>query len=174
VPVLARDYSCSAKMVGKFIDHSQPFLQGTKSIWTNYFPNGKFIAVCKIYSRWNQNFGRSVTSFFVWSIACARVLPYLRQSVGVLNFSTFGGLTVYRLGLLTLLFSTSTHTMATLQKIKIAARLRPLIQGEIDDGSVKVIHPSDNTKGSSHSTSSSQSFISVANPRDPNQVFKFP
>ena len=64
--------------------------------------------------------------------------------------------------------------MATSQKIKIAARLRPLIQGEIDNDSVKVIHPSDNTKGSSHSASSSQSFISVSNPRDPNQVFKFP
>ncbi|KAF8813107.1 kinesin-like protein [Phlegmacium glaucopus] len=64
--------------------------------------------------------------------------------------------------------------MATSQKIKIAARLRPLIQGEIDDDSVKVIHPSDNTSGSSSSTSSSPSFISVANPRDPSQIFKFP
>ena len=64
--------------------------------------------------------------------------------------------------------------MATPQKIKIAARLRPLIQGEIDDDSVKVIHPSDNTTGSSSSTLSGTSFISVANPRDPTQVFKFP
>ncbi|KAF8155490.1 P-loop containing nucleoside triphosphate hydrolase protein [Crassisporium funariophilum] len=58
-------------------------------------------------------------------------------------------------------------------KVKIAARLRPKIQGELDDDSVKIIHASDNTGGSS-SSSPSGSFISVANPRDTSQIFKFP
>ncbi|KDR80423.1 hypothetical protein GALMADRAFT_242858, partial [Galerina marginata CBS 339.88] len=63
--------------------------------------------------------------------------------------------------------------MATIHKVKIAARLRPKIEGELDDDSVKVIHPSNNSGGSSSSTSGG-SFISVANPRDPSQIFKFP
>ncbi|KAG5716418.1 Kinesin-like protein KIF22 [Termitomyces sp. T112] len=53
-------------------------------------------------------------------------------------------------------------------KIKIIARLRPRLNAELDDGSVKVIHSSDDTG------SSSGSVISVTNPRDPSQVFKFP
>ncbi|KAF9553564.1 kinesin-domain-containing protein [Agrocybe pediades] len=60
--------------------------------------------------------------------------------------------------------------MATSLKVKIAARLRPRIEGEIDDDSVKVVHSGDNTGGSSHSGT----FITVANPRDPSQIFKFP
>ncbi|GLB45200.1 putative TRAFAC class myosin-kinesin ATPase superfamily, kinesin family protein [Lyophyllum shimeji] len=55
--------------------------------------------------------------------------------------------------------------MAT-HKIKIAARLRPRLNGELDDESVKVIRASDENGGSS--------VISVTNPRDPSQVFKFP
>ncbi|KAG5353129.1 hypothetical protein C0989_010151 [Termitomyces sp. Mn162] len=53
-------------------------------------------------------------------------------------------------------------------KIKIIARLRPRLNAELDDGSVKVIHSSDDTG------SSSGSVISATNPRDPSQVFKFP
>ncbi|KAF5310938.1 hypothetical protein D9619_008254 [Psilocybe cf. subviscida] len=54
--------------------------------------------------------------------------------------------------------------------VKIAARLRPRLDGELDDDSVKIVHSSNNTGGSS----SGSSFISVANPRDPSQIFKFP
>ncbi|RDB30648.1 Kinesin-like protein KIF22 [Hypsizygus marmoreus] len=62
--------------------------------------------------------------------------------------------------------------MAT-AKIKIAARLRPRLGGELVDDSVKVEHPSNET-GESSSSGSSGSIISVTNPRDPTQVFKFP
>ncbi|KJA21430.1 hypothetical protein HYPSUDRAFT_42080 [Hypholoma sublateritium FD-334 SS-4] len=58
-------------------------------------------------------------------------------------------------------------------KVRIAARLRPRIDGELDDESVKIIHPS-NTTGSSSSSTTGSSFITVANPRDPTQIFKFP
>ncbi|KAG6810212.1 hypothetical protein H0H92_012858 [Tricholoma furcatifolium] len=51
--------------------------------------------------------------------------------------------------------------MAT-ARIKIVARLRPRIVGEIDDQSVQVLREA------------SGSMISVTNPRDPTQVFKFP
>ncbi|PPQ74075.1 hypothetical protein CVT24_012945 [Panaeolus cyanescens] len=61
---------------------------------------------------------------------------------------------------------------AATHKVKIAARLRPKIQGEIDDDSIKVVHASDNSGGST--SSSGGSFISVPNPRDPTQIFKFP
>lgn len=60
--------------------------------------------------------------------------------------------------------------MAT-SKIKIAARLRPKIPGEMDDDSVKVCHDWD---GASTSSNGGGSFISVTNPRDTSQVFKFP
>ena len=63
-------------------------------------------------------------------------------------------------------------TMAS-AKVRIAARLRPRIDGELDDESVKIIHPLNTTGGSSSSTAGS-SFITVANPRDPSQIFKFP
>lgn len=56
--------------------------------------------------------------------------------------------------------------MSGVHKVKIAARLRPRINGEIDDGSVQVVHNSGEASGAG-------SFISVANPRDPTQVFKF-
>ena len=62
--------------------------------------------------------------------------------------------------------------MAT-HKVKIAARLRPRLESEIDDDSVKIVHPSNDSGGSSSSTSGG-SFITVANPRDPTQIFKFP
>ncbi|KAG5641661.1 hypothetical protein DXG03_004527 [Asterophora parasitica] len=62
--------------------------------------------------------------------------------------------------------------MAT-AKIKIAARLRPRLHGELDDESVKVILTDDLTGGSS-SGGGTGSVISVTNPRDPSQVFKFP
>ncbi|KIL60297.1 hypothetical protein M378DRAFT_84006 [Amanita muscaria Koide BX008] len=55
--------------------------------------------------------------------------------------------------------------MASTHKVRIAARLRPRIENEIDDGSVQV-HPSED--------GSSMSYIAVPNPRDPTQVFKFP
>lgn len=64
--------------------------------------------------------------------------------------------------------------MAT-AKVKIAARLRPRLPGEIDDGALQVCHVSDETGVSSSSSSSAtSSYISVANPRDPTTVFKFP
>jgi hypothetical protein len=57
------------------------------------------------------------------------------------------------------------------QKIKVAARLRPRLGAEIDDGSVRVEHVHDISTGS---TVTGTSCISVANPRDPAQIFKFP
>jgi len=60
--------------------------------------------------------------------------------------------------------------MAT-SKIKIAARLRPRLPAEIDDDAVQVCHAWDEASSSS---SGSGSHISVPNPRDPTQVFKFP
>lgn len=60
-------------------------------------------------------------------------------------------------------------------KVKIAARLRPLINGEADDDSVKVHHtPSTSLSDPNSSASESSSYISVINPRDPSQIFKFP
>ena len=58
-------------------------------------------------------------------------------------------------------------------KVKIAARLRPRINGELDDESVKVYHASDDSS-SSEGGGSGGSYITVANPRDLSQVFKFP
>ncbi|KAG6819786.1 hypothetical protein H0H93_008701 [Arthromyces matolae] len=49
-------------------------------------------------------------------------------------------------------------------KIKIIARLRPRLNNELDDGSVQVVHNSDD----------GGSLVSVINPRDTTQVFKFP
>ncbi|PFH48968.1 hypothetical protein AMATHDRAFT_5329 [Amanita thiersii Skay4041] len=51
-------------------------------------------------------------------------------------------------------------------KVRIAARLRPRIQGEVDDESVQVHRASDD--------GTDQSFITVVNPRDTTQIFKFP
>jgi Kinesin-like protein len=51
--------------------------------------------------------------------------------------------------------------------------LRPRLNGELDDDSVKVYHTSDDSRDSSSSMGGSR-FISVTNPRDPSQVFKFP
>jgi hypothetical protein len=53
--------------------------------------------------------------------------------------------------------------MVNAYQIKIAARLRPPILGEITDGGVQVDHRDNGT-----------SCISVPNPRDITQVFKFP
>ncbi|EGO03669.1 hypothetical protein SERLA73DRAFT_83760 [Serpula lacrymans var. lacrymans S7.3] len=53
--------------------------------------------------------------------------------------------------------------MSALQRIRIAARLRPRIDGEVEDTSIQVIH-----------SDQAASCISIANPRDPTQVFKFP
>ena len=61
--------------------------------------------------------------------------------------------------------SMSTH------KVKIIARLRPKIHGELDDDSVKIIHTSDNN---GDRLAASGSFVTVPNPRDPTQIFKFP
>jgi kinesin family member 22 len=63
--------------------------------------------------------------------------------------------------------------MAT-AKVKIVARLRPRLSGEIDDGAVQLCHASDETGSSSSSSSATSSYISVANPRDPTTLFKFP
>ncbi|TFK19328.1 kinesin-domain-containing protein [Coprinopsis marcescibilis] len=53
-------------------------------------------------------------------------------------------------------------------KVKIAARLRPRLDGEIVDENIKVVHGADSSAGGAGST------ISVTNPRDLSQVFKFP
>ncbi|KAF8903894.1 kinesin-like protein [Gymnopilus junonius] len=62
--------------------------------------------------------------------------------------------------------------MAAIHKVKIAARLRPRLEGELEDDSIQIVHPSSASGGSS--SFSGGSFISVTNPRDPSQVFKFP
>ena len=62
-------------------------------------------------------------------------------------------------------------TLMATAKIKIAARLRPMLPGEMDDDSVKVCHDWD---GAGTSSSGGGSFMSVTNPRDTSQVFKFP
>ncbi|KAF8650678.1 hypothetical protein AX16_005116 [Volvariella volvacea WC 439] len=54
--------------------------------------------------------------------------------------------------------------MASSHRIRIAARLRPKIDGEVNDDAIQVVREH----------SSGASFISVPNPRDPSQVFKFP
>ncbi|KAJ3566458.1 hypothetical protein NP233_g6991 [Leucocoprinus birnbaumii] len=54
-------------------------------------------------------------------------------------------------------------------RIKIAARLRPSLPGEITDDDIAVHHPSDDS-----SDSTGGSYISVVNPRDITQIFKFP
>ncbi|KAL0579719.1 hypothetical protein V5O48_002283 [Marasmius crinis-equi] len=68
--------------------------------------------------------------------------------------------------------------MANAHKVRIIARLRPRIDGEVDDGAIQVCHPTDNTAASSNSFSSTSaagtSYISVPNPRDPTEVFKYP
>lgn len=62
------------------------------------------------------------------------------------------------------LFSTSLlNQMANAYQVKIAARLRPPIPGEITDDGVQVEHRDNGT-----------SCISVPNPRDITQIFKFP
>ncbi|KAF9448144.1 kinesin-domain-containing protein [Macrolepiota fuliginosa MF-IS2] len=53
--------------------------------------------------------------------------------------------------------------------IKIAARLRPALAGEIIDENIVVHHASDDSSGSTKC-----SYVSVVNPRDITQVFKFP
>ncbi|KAK7462307.1 hypothetical protein VKT23_007908 [Stygiomarasmius scandens] len=64
------------------------------------------------------------------------------------------------------------------QKIRIAARLRPRLEGEIEDGGIKVCHAVDQSDSSTSSAANSSvsggSYISVQNPRVPGQVFNFP
>ncbi|KAF8623194.1 hypothetical protein AX17_007517 [Amanita inopinata Kibby_2008] len=55
--------------------------------------------------------------------------------------------------------------MTSAHKVRIAARLRPKIQGEVNDDLVQVHRSEDGT---------STSCITVVNPRDTTQVFKFP
>ncbi|KAF9260345.1 kinesin-domain-containing protein [Marasmius fiardii PR-910] len=65
--------------------------------------------------------------------------------------------------------------MANPHKVRIVARLRPRIDGEVDDGAIQVCHPSpDNTAASSSFSSTGTSYISVPNPRDPTELFKYP
>lgn len=66
----------------------------------------------------------------------------------------------------------------TSHKVKIAARLRPRIANELVDNQISVVHSSNTTGASNGDVSTSStgggSYISVTNPRDPSQVFKFP
>lgn len=55
--------------------------------------------------------------------------------------------------------------MSGTHKIKIAARLRPRIEHEIDDQGIQITHDEDEE---------GPSWICVPNPRDVNQVFRFP
>lgn len=67
--------------------------------------------------------------------------------------------------------------MSATQKVKIAARLRPRLDGELVDDSIEVFNPANPPAvagPSARTTPTSASFISVANPRDPTQVFNFP
>ncbi|KAK1230587.1 hypothetical protein PQX77_006324 [Marasmius sp. AFHP31] len=59
--------------------------------------------------------------------------------------------------------------MAHAHKVRIIARLRPRIEGEVDDGAIQVCHPTDNSN-----TTTNTSYISVPNPRDPTELFKYP
>ncbi|KAG7448446.1 kinesin-domain-containing protein [Guyanagaster necrorhizus] len=59
------------------------------------------------------------------------------------------------------------------QKIRIAARLRPRLSGEVDDDAIKIFHSLDDT-GASSSSAATQSFITVPNPSNGDQIFKFP
>ncbi|KAK0454144.1 kinesin-like protein [Desarmillaria tabescens] len=63
--------------------------------------------------------------------------------------------------------------MANGQKIRIAARLRPRLSGEVDDDAIKICHSLDDT-GASSSSAACQSFITVPNPANAAQIFKFP
>ncbi|KAK0203900.1 kinesin-like protein [Desarmillaria ectypa] len=63
--------------------------------------------------------------------------------------------------------------MANGQKIRIAARLRPRLSGEVDDDAIKICHFFDDT-GTSSSSTATQSFITVPNPANAAQIFKFP
>ncbi|PBK94856.1 kinesin-domain-containing protein [Armillaria gallica] len=63
--------------------------------------------------------------------------------------------------------------MANGQKIRIAARLRPRLNGEVDDDAIKICHSLDDT-GASSNSATSQCFITVPNPANAAQIFKFP
>ncbi|KAK0473722.1 kinesin-like protein [Armillaria novae-zelandiae] len=63
--------------------------------------------------------------------------------------------------------------MANGQKIRIAARLRPRLNGEVDDNAIKVCHSLDDT-GASSNSATTQSFVTVPNPSNAAQIFKFP
>ncbi|KAK0489541.1 kinesin-like protein [Armillaria luteobubalina] len=63
--------------------------------------------------------------------------------------------------------------MANGQKIRIAARLRPRLNGEVDDDAIKVFHSLDDT-GASSNSATTQSFVTVPNPSNAAQIFKFP
>jgi kinesin family protein 22 len=54
--------------------------------------------------------------------------------------------------------------MANVQRVKIVARLRPPIPGELSDDGIRIIPTDDG----------GLSAICVNNPRDHSQVFKFP
>ncbi len=55
--------------------------------------------------------------------------------------------------------------MANIQRVKIVARLRPPIPGELSDQGIRIITPDDDNDCPA---------ICVNNPRDQSQVFKFP
>ncbi|KAJ8075841.1 hypothetical protein PM082_021473 [Marasmius tenuissimus] len=64
--------------------------------------------------------------------------------------------------------------MANAHKVRIIARLRPRIEGEVDDGAIQVCHPTDNSSSSTSFSTPGTSYISVPNPRDPTELFKYP
>jgi kinesin family protein 22 len=55
--------------------------------------------------------------------------------------------------------------MASVQSVKIVARLRPPIPGELSDQGIRIVATDDDNELPS---------ICVNNPRDHSQVFKFP
>ncbi|KAL0068316.1 hypothetical protein AAF712_004703 [Marasmius tenuissimus] len=64
--------------------------------------------------------------------------------------------------------------MSNAHKVRIIARLRPRIEGEVDDGAIQVCHPADNSSSSTSFSTPGTSYISVPNPRDPTELFKYP
>jgi kinesin family member 22 len=84
--------------------------------------------------------------------------------------------------------------MSGTQKVRIAARLRPKLQGEIDDGGIEIVHGANGSNGAGNTTGNAStsmgnissmsgggntgvgtggSYVSVRNVRDQRECFKF-
>ena len=85
--------------------------------------------------------------------------------------------------------------MSGTQKVRIAARLRPKLQAEIDDGGIEIVHGANGSNGAGNTTGNAStslgnisgmsgggntsvgvgggSYVSVRNVRDQRECFKF-